>query len=80
MGSSPILSKIVTTILDPTVKLLFAVAFLYFFWGVFQMVKGADTEDDIKTGKRHLFYSIIGLMIMFGANALIGLIKNTFQI
>jgi hypothetical protein len=80
MGNSPILAKIVSAILDPTVKLLFAVAFLYFFWGVFLMIKGSDTESGVETGKRHLFYSIIGLVIMFGANALIGLIKGTFQL
>lgn len=44
------------------------------------MIKGADSEEDLKTGKRHLLWGLIGLLIMFGAQGILMIIKGTFQL
>ncbi len=80
MTSDQILNNIISSIIQPFVGLLFAVAFLVFFWGIFQMIKGADSEEDLKTGKRHLLWGLIGLLIMFGAQGILMIIKGTFQL
>ncbi len=78
MTFDQILNNILSSIIQPVVYLLFAVAFLVFFWGIFQMIRGADSEEDLKTGKRHLLWGLIGLLIMFGAQGILMIIKGTF--
>lgn len=78
--SDAIISRLIDNIIQPMVALLFAIALLVFFWGVFQMIRGAESEDAIKTGKRHLLWGIVGLVIMFGAEGIITIIKGTLQI
>lgn len=80
MSADQALQRLISNIIQPTVNLLFAVAFLYFFWGIYLMVKGADEEDARSTGKRHLLYGTIGLIIMFGAEGLMAVVKGTFGI
>ena len=77
-SSDQIISRLIENILQPFVYLLFAVAFLVFFWGIFQMIKGADDENALKVGKQHLLWGLIGLLIMFGAEGILLIIKNTF--
>ena len=76
-GAEKVISSIKTEILGPVVKVLFALAFIYFLWGVFQYIRGADNEDARAIGKRHMFWGIIGLAIMVGAQGLVTLINTT---
>mgnify|MGYP003394710976 CR=1 FL=1 len=80
MKSDQVIARLVDNILQPIVYLLFAVAITVFFWGIFQLIRGADSEDELKTGKRHLLWGLIGLLIMFGALGILMIIKNTFGI
>ena len=80
MNSAQIIARLLDNIVQPFVYLLFAVAFLVFFWGIFQMIKGADDETALKTGKQHLLWGLIGLLVMFGAEGILLIIKGTFQI
>jgi uncharacterized membrane protein YidH (DUF202 family) len=71
------LARIQEQILTPIVTLLALAAFVLFVWGVVQFIAGADDEEKRKTGQQHMIWGIIGLVIMFGANAIIMLIKQT---
>lgn len=75
-----VLSRLIDNILQPIVYLLFAVAFLVFFWGIFQMIRGADSEEAVSKGKQHILWGVIGLVIMFGALGIIEIVKGTFGI
>lgn len=78
--SDVIISKLIENILNPLVSLLFAIAFLVFFWGIFQMIRGADNEEAVSKGKQNILWGVIGLVIMFGAVGIIEIIKGTLQI
>ena len=80
MSSEKLLKGLVDSIIQPTINLLFVVAFVVFFWGVFQMIRKADNEEARSEGKQHLLYGTIGLVVMFIAAGIIMIIKNTFQI
>jgi len=80
MNGSVILGKLYGAIIQPTIILFFAIAFLVFFWGIFLMIKGADNEEDVKTGKRSILWGLVGLVIMFGAYGIMQVIKGTFQL
>lgn len=76
-AGNALISNIANAIIDPVIKLAFAIAFLVFLWGVFQYVKGADNEDARTLGVRHMTWGIIGLAIMFAAKAIVNLIGAT---
>lgn len=71
------LTKVQDNILTPIITLLSLAAFLLFLWGVVEFIAGADNEEKRKTGQQHMIWGIIGLVIIFGANAIVSLIKAT---
>lgn len=71
------LQKLVENIFGPVVLLLGVLAFLYFVFGVVMFIRSAEDEEARRTGKAHMLWAIIGLAIIFGANAIINLINDT---
>lgn len=67
-------------ILEPLVTLIALAAFVLFLWGVFQYIRGAESDEKRKTGQQHMFWGIIGLAIIFGANAIISFIRATIGV
>jgi uncharacterized membrane protein YidH (DUF202 family) len=77
MTYTQFLARIQAQILAPIITLLALGAFVVFVWGVVQFIASAEDEEKRMTGKQHMIWGIIGLVIMFGANAIIALIKQT---
>ena len=71
-------NNIVNNILNPIIELLVAAAFVVFVWGVVDFIRGADDSEKRSTGQQHMIWGIVGLIIIFGANAIINIIKATF--
>ncbi len=72
------LTKINDAILFPLITLMMAIALLIFLYGAFEYVKGASSEGDRETGKRHLLYGTIGMLVMLSALAILSLAAATF--
>ena len=72
-----LLGKIAAQIINPLIGLMFAVAVVFFIYGVVEFIAAADNEETRTKGKQHMIWGIIGLAIMFGANAIITLLKLT---
>jgi hypothetical protein len=72
------LTKINEAILFPLITLMMAIALLIFLYGAFEYVKGASNDGDRETGKRHLLYGTIGMLVMLSAMALLSLAAATF--
>ena len=75
-----VLAKIETVILFPLMSLMVAVALLVFLWGVYEYVAGADDESARTTGKTHMLYGIIGLVVMVSAYAILKIAAGTFGV
>ncbi|OGF63389.1 hypothetical protein A2926_00285 [Candidatus Giovannonibacteria bacterium RIFCSPLOWO2_01_FULL_44_40] len=73
-----IISVVETSILVPIISLLSAAAALLFLWGVVEFIAGAASEEARTTGKRHMIWGILGLVIIGGAWAIIAVLKNFF--
>jgi uncharacterized membrane protein HdeD (DUF308 family) len=73
-------SKLDQLIINPLILLLFALALVYFLWGVFEFLLNADNEEKRSAGKSHMLYGIIGLTIMIGVWTILSIIMNTFNI
>ncbi len=72
------LSKINDAILFPLIALMMAIALLMFLYGAFEYVKGASNDGDRETGKRHLLYGVIGLLVMLSAYSILAIAAGTF--
>lgn len=66
---------------DSIIPLMFALAVVYFVWGVIQFViLGAGEETKRTQGRQHMIWGIIALAVMIGVWALVGILGGTFGI
>ncbi|MFN4181200.1 MAG: hypothetical protein ACK4FA_00680 [Candidatus Paceibacteria bacterium] len=74
------LTDTVTGILGSSIiRLLFALAFVYFFWGVIQYTI-AQTQESKDKGRGYMIWGLIALTVMFSVYGLIRVVRNTFDI
>lgn len=79
-GVDDFIYKVNAAIVNPLIKLLFALALVFFLWGVLEFLMN-PTEEEAKTkGKSHMLWGIIGMTIMFSVYGLMYLVLDTFQI
>jgi hypothetical protein len=83
-GSNPKLQDLlcyVTRIInDSVIPLVFALATVYFIWGVTQFVMNSDEEAKRQKGKQTMIWGIIALAVMLGVWGLVGIIGGTFKL
>ena len=65
-------------ILFPLIALLSGIALLFFLYGAAEYIMNADSDQGREQGKKHLFYGIIGLVIMLSAYAILNIAAGTF--
>ncbi len=80
MDISDVLARVNEHVLNPLIFLLLALAFIYFFWGIFTFVSNAESSEARELGKRHMIWGVIGIVIMISAYAILGVITGTFGI
>ena len=69
-----------TMIVNPLIDLLFALAVVYFLYGVFEFLSNQENEEKKTTGKQHMIWGIVGITIMLGVWTILGIILNTLGI
>lgn len=67
-------------IINPIIVLLFALALVYFLYGVFQFIANAENEEMKTTGKAHMLWGIIGITIMMAVFGIMKIILSTLNI
>lgn len=67
-------------IINPLIGLLFALAIVYFLYGIFEFLSNQENEEKKTTGKSHMLWGIIGITIMMGVWAILGVVLNTLGI
>ena len=77
-AAKTLVGKIETIILFPLMSLMMTFAGLVFFWGAYQYVLHSDEDGGRETGKTHMLYGIIGLLIMISAFTILKIATNTF--
>ncbi len=71
------ITKLSTLIVNPLIKLMFAAALIVFLWGVFDYIKNADNADDRETGRSHIIWGLVGMLIMVSVFTIIEIALNT---
>lgn len=74
------LGKVEQAIINPLITLIGLAAFVVFVWGVVEFIAGAGNEEKRTKGQQHMLWGFIGLVIMFGAKAIITIAASTFGI
>ncbi len=72
--------KVVEQIINPIILLLAAGAFIAFMWGVVQFIAHGGDEEKRREGREAIMWGIIGLVIIFGAYAIINLVAGFFNL
>ena len=67
-------------IINPLIGFLFALAVVYFLYGVFEFIANQSNEEKKTSGKSHMLWGVIGITIMMGVWILLGLVLSTFEI
>ena len=67
-------------IVNPLITLLFALAIVYFLYGVFEFIMNQSNEEKKTSGKSHMLWGVVGIVIMLGVFAIQNMIVNTFSI
>jgi succinate dehydrogenase/fumarate reductase cytochrome b subunit len=68
------------TIINPLILLLFALAVVYFLYGILEFLMNQENEEKKTAGKSHMLWGIIGIVIMLGVWSILGMILSTFNI
>ncbi len=79
-AAQSIVARVEAAFLFPLISFMFAMAFLYFMWGAYQFVANADSDSARDTGKSHMMYGIIGMLVMLSAFAILKIAAGTFGI
>ncbi len=64
-------------IFNPLIILMFAAALVYFLYGVFEFLMNSTSAEGREKGQSHMLWGLLGMVIMFGAFAILNLIGNT---
>lgn len=74
-----LVQTIITEAINPLIRLLFAIAFAIFIWGIVTYVIGTrGDEEKIKQGKKVILWGLIGIFIMASAWGIIKLFCDFF--
>ncbi len=79
-AAQSLVSRVEDAILFPLLSFMLTVAFLYFLWGAYEFVANAESDSGRDTGKQHMLYGIIGMVVMVSALALLRIVAGTFGI
>jgi phosphotransferase system glucose/maltose/N-acetylglucosamine-specific IIC component len=74
-----VIAKINQNIINPLIYLLFALALVFFLWGVAQFILNSGGGDTKNEGKSHIFWGIIGMFIMVGVYGIMNIISGTID-
>jgi predicted PurR-regulated permease PerM len=64
-------------IINPLIILLFALAVVYFIYGLTKYLLSPENEEIRKTSKSHMLWGIIGMFIMISVFGIMNILLNT---
>jgi len=71
-----LISKLITQIVNPVIGIIFVVALAVFIWGIVEFIWNAANEEKRTTGKQHIIWGLVGLLIMATVKGILEIIQN----
>lgn len=76
-----LIGRVNTVILNPLITFLFAAAVVLFLFGMVKFLSNRDSDSDAaNTGKRHMAWGIVGMLIMVSVFGILQFIANTLGV
>lgn len=75
-----LIGRINEHVINPLIVVLFSVAFVQFFIGLFKFFSTKENAEDLDTAKRHMGWGIIGMAIMVSVFGIISFMTNTLGV
>ena len=67
-------------IINPLIALLFALAVVFFLYGILKYITAGDDEEKRGKMKNVMIYGIIGLFVMISFWGIVNILINTFEL
>lgn len=74
-----LLTKISEQIINPLIDLMFAVAVVFFIYGVVEFVRSSDNEEARDKGKEHMVWGVVGLFIMVSVWGIMNILDSFWK-
>lgn len=74
------LGKVNAEIINPLILFLFALAVLFFLYGMLEFLFNQQSEEKRTAGKSHMLWGVLGIAIMLGVFTIMNIILNTLSI
>lgn len=78
VAANGLLERIQDAVLFPLMTLMMALALLFFLYGAYEFVLGANDDTARTKGKTHMLWGVVGMLVMVSAYALIRIAAGTF--
>ena len=73
----PLITNIKREIVDPLIAFIFVLGLLFFLYGVYELVRGAESEEARAAGRQHILWGVVGMFIMLSFWGIMHLICGT---
>lgn len=67
-------------IIDILIPIVFALAILFFFWGLAQFILAADDEGARASGRQKMIWGIVAIAVMASVWGLVQFLQQTFEV
>lgn len=74
------IAKVNEVIINPLILLMFALALVFFFYGIVEFLANPESDEKKTKGKSHMIWGIVGITIMMGVWFIMHLVMNTLNI
>ena len=74
------ISNVNKMIINPIIIFLFALAVVFFVYGIVEFISNQENEEKKTKGKSHMIWGIVGITIMMSVFMLMNILMSTFNI
>lgn len=71
-----VIDKIKSQIINPLIGFLLAISFLYFLYGIYELISTGDSKK-MEEGKKHVIWGLVGLFIIVAVTGIMSLVAGT---
>lgn len=72
-----LMGKIAKVIINPAIVFIFALALIYFLYGLVEFLQNAESPDKRTVGQTHMLWGVVGMFIMMSVFTIIRILRDT---
>jgi uncharacterized membrane protein YidH (DUF202 family) len=72
-----LMGKIAKVIINPAIVFIFALALVYFLYGLVEFLQNAESPEKRVTGQSHMIWGVVGMFIMISVFTIMRILRET---